>query len=335
MTRTSPARPLDIPALFPGISAFAKTATRLHPRPGDPGIRDSHIGGMVLWPAAEPWPTCHEPHVVPTETPIPRELAEQLNRSMSPAVMAQLAAMTPGFAGLAITDDRAYIAGSTTVTQPTPLVPVAQLRATDIPDLRCPSGTDTLQVLWCPNEHGDAHDFGPAVQIRWRASGSVTEALPAAPPAAAHKEIYLPRPCVLHPEQIVEYPWWQELPEELGRQVDEFDQGRQYGEYDYYAVSQAPGWKVAGYPNWAVSDLKPMNCTGCGTSMDLLLTIDSTESMGLLWLPVEDSGLQPDRTDPAWIAAHEPTGISVGRHSQLRIFICPTCPDTPIRPSIQ
>ncbi|WP_412735979.1 hypothetical protein [Krasilnikovia sp. MM14-A1259] len=335
MTRTSPVPPLDIPALFPGISAFAKTATRLHPRPGEPGISDSHVGGMLLWPTAEPWPTCQQPHVVATKNPIPRELAQQLRRNMSPAVMAQLAATTPGFSGMEINDDGAFIHGSTTVTQPTPLVPVAQLRATDIPDLHCPTGTDMLQVLWCPNNHSDSDDFGPAIQIRWRAADTVADALPAAPPAEAHQEEYLPRRCVLHPEQIVEYPWWQELPNELGRQVDEFDDSRSYGEDSYYSVSQAPGWKVAGYTNWAISDLKPMNCTECGTSMDLLLTIDSTESMGTAWLPVEDSHLQPDRTDPAWMAAHEPTGISVGRHSQLRIFVCPTCPGTPIRPSFQ
>ena len=34
-----------------------------------------------------------------------------------------------------------------------PPVPVAQLLADDVPDLPFPSGTDVLQVLWCPFDH--------------------------------------------------------------------------------------------------------------------------------------------------------------------------------------
>lgn len=49
-----PAR--DIPELAP----YARTTVRLHPRRGVPGARDSHIGGPLWWPAAEPWPSCGE-----------------------------------------------------------------------------------------------------------------------------------------------------------------------------------------------------------------------------------------------------------------------------------
>jgi hypothetical protein len=47
-----PAR--DLPELLP----HARPAVRLHPRRGTPGPRDSHIGGPLWWPAAEPWPEC-------------------------------------------------------------------------------------------------------------------------------------------------------------------------------------------------------------------------------------------------------------------------------------
>ncbi|MEW1846216.1 hypothetical protein AB0392_50380, partial [Nonomuraea angiospora] len=30
----------------------------LRPRRGEPGIRDSHVGGPMLWPVDEPWPHC-------------------------------------------------------------------------------------------------------------------------------------------------------------------------------------------------------------------------------------------------------------------------------------
>ncbi|MEJ8640823.1 hypothetical protein WKI68_03835 [Streptomyces sp. MS1.HAVA.3] len=62
MTFTTPPRPLDVEALFPGLAAHRATATRLHPRPGAPTAGDSHVGGPLLWPADEPWPVCDEPH---------------------------------------------------------------------------------------------------------------------------------------------------------------------------------------------------------------------------------------------------------------------------------
>ncbi|MEU9475516.1 hypothetical protein [Streptomyces sp. NPDC048191] len=53
-----PAR--DFPALLP----HARPAVRLHPRRGTPGPRDSHIGGPLCWPAAEPWPECADHRAV-------------------------------------------------------------------------------------------------------------------------------------------------------------------------------------------------------------------------------------------------------------------------------
>lgn len=160
VTRTSPAPPLDLPALFPGLSAFAKTATRLHPRQGEPGRKDSHVAGPLLWPVDEPWPACEEPHVGATETPVPPEVVPLLP-TPSPELTAGLAAMVPGFSGYTTTAAGSFLRGSTMQAQPGPLVPVAQLRAADIPDLRCPPGTDMLQVLWCPNTHRD--NWGPAI----------------------------------------------------------------------------------------------------------------------------------------------------------------------------
>lgn len=57
-TLTTRPSPVDVPARFPMLAAFARQATRLHPRSGDPTGRDSSMGGPLLWPADEPWPTC-------------------------------------------------------------------------------------------------------------------------------------------------------------------------------------------------------------------------------------------------------------------------------------
>src|SRR6476619_2449693 len=62
MSLTTPARPFDVTALFPELAPWARTATRLHPRPGAPTVHDSSVGGPLLWPADEPWPHCAGPH---------------------------------------------------------------------------------------------------------------------------------------------------------------------------------------------------------------------------------------------------------------------------------
>ncbi len=61
MTRTTPRCPADAEALFPELVHHRRAATRLHPWPGNPGVRDSSVGGPLLWPAGEPWPMCTEP----------------------------------------------------------------------------------------------------------------------------------------------------------------------------------------------------------------------------------------------------------------------------------
>ncbi|MFG2824975.1 DUF1963 domain-containing protein [Kitasatospora sp. NPDC048365] len=58
MTRTTPPRPVDVETLFPELAPLARTAIRLHPRPGRPTPEQSSVGGPLLWPADEPWPVC-------------------------------------------------------------------------------------------------------------------------------------------------------------------------------------------------------------------------------------------------------------------------------------
>jgi hypothetical protein len=62
LSRTTPARPVDVEALFPEVAPYRKGAVRLHPRPGTPGPRDSSLGGPVLWPRSHPWPHCEDDH---------------------------------------------------------------------------------------------------------------------------------------------------------------------------------------------------------------------------------------------------------------------------------
>ncbi|MCO6005204.1 hypothetical protein NE236_09425 [Actinoallomurus purpureus] len=61
MTRTTPAPPVDLARAIPGMGAHTRATVRLHPRPGSLGPHESHVGGPLLWPAAEPWPHCEAP----------------------------------------------------------------------------------------------------------------------------------------------------------------------------------------------------------------------------------------------------------------------------------
>jgi hypothetical protein len=61
MRLTTVPPPRDVAAAFPTLAREAKTTVRLHPREApDVGVRESKVGGEILWPAEEPWPQCKE-----------------------------------------------------------------------------------------------------------------------------------------------------------------------------------------------------------------------------------------------------------------------------------
>ncbi|MFD4375840.1 hypothetical protein [Streptomyces sp. NPDC058486] len=226
---------------------------------------------------------------------------------------------------------------------PNPLVPVAQLYARDIPFLRNATRLDLLQVLWCPCEH--APDFKPATELVWRAAADVTDVLAAPPePYDVEYEQYLPKPCVLAPEPITEYPNLLELDEETRAQLGDLGRWRAGGvamdgyEEDpesYYgdALSDAPGWKVGGWAPWGLTDPIARFCVACGAAMLPLLTVPSTEWWAdeESWVPVEDRG--PDgRVDEE---VRDPTGVQVSRGNNLQIYGCPNEPWHPHTTLIQ
>ena len=285
MTRTTEAAPIDLDQAVPGMGAYGRTVVRLHPRPGNPGVSDSHIGGPLLWPTDEPWPHCSEVkyHEVGDEKP-----------------------------------DR-----------PVAMVAVAQLAAADFPEVTFPAGTDLVQILWCPNDH-PAWGYQPTFRLVWRGSDKVTEMLTAPPaPHLAEEHYYLPRPCVVHPERVLEYPWYQELPKKLRDELDEWDAGE--GLYQSM-LSVVPGCKVGGGMSWEVTDMgEPPTCDACGAPANLLLQLDScewsTDTQGLRWKPLEDRHLE--FATPDHDLAHEPTGLQIARYSHGGFFICSAVPEHP------
>lgn len=61
MSFTVPPPPLAIADHFPDLVPHARSTTLLYPRAGAPGRCESSLGGPLLWPADEPWPTCAAP----------------------------------------------------------------------------------------------------------------------------------------------------------------------------------------------------------------------------------------------------------------------------------
>lgn len=359
MTRTTSPRPLDVEALFPDLAAYRGTTTRLHPRPGTPDVSVSSVGGPLLWPADEPWPVCTEPHGRGHG-----RRPEDIHRWRQ--VVATAWERDPATGP---TDDerrlltelaREHRVEGITDTDPLPMIGLAQLYRRDIPDLPAgPDGCDLLQVFWCPfDRHGDT-GYGMAVRLRWRRAAEVADVLadPPRPPVVGF-DGYVPEPCVLHPEQVVTYPFAGLLPEGLCARIDAWEEAQEAQEEDadeapwdsseeahrtsadegpgpsgppayQHDLSIPPGWRAGGFASWHLTDPARTDCRTCATPMDLLLTVDSSEWDGgrHSWIPLEDAS--PPRPSAT------PTEVTVGRWGELNIFACPADPGHPHRWSIQ
>ncbi|WP_031027333.1 hypothetical protein [Streptomyces sp. NRRL WC-3725] len=341
MPRTTPPRPLDVEALFPELAAYRGTTTRLHPRPGRPEPTASSVGGPLLWPADEPWPVCGEAH----GGACGRRPAD-IHRRRQVLAAAWARAHAPGPTDeereLLVELHRKHRLPGGAETGPLPMIGLAQLHRRDVPDLPAgPDDCDLLQVFWCPfTAHGPS-GYGLELHLRWRRSWEVGRVLTAPPqPPVIGADGFLPEPCVLHPEQVVTYPYADLLPEELCARIDAWEdalkaEAEQAGDDNraepplyQYDLSIPPGWRVGGFASWHATDPYPMDCLTCTTPMNLLLTIDSSEWDGgsRSWRPLEDRSGRRSAT---------PTEVVVGRWGELNVFACPEDPGHPHRWCIQ
>ncbi|MER7341799.1 hypothetical protein ABT403_28680 [Streptomyces sp. NPDC000075] len=210
--------------------------------------------------------------------------------------------------------------------------------------LRPPGQADLLQVLWCPFEHEP--DYKPPTSLFWRSSAEVTEILATPPgPFAVEYEEYIPRPCMIMPEQITEYPNLMDLDKELQQRLGDWNNWQVAGAAvdsswapypdSYYGreLSVAPGWKVGGWPRWGLTDPIALFCTACEARMVPLLTIASCEwdISNTGWVPYEDRHLIT-LEDPN---AANPCMVQVSRSNRLQLYICPQSPDHPHASLIQ
>ncbi|MGK5630315.1 hypothetical protein [Streptomyces sp. URMC 123] len=329
---TVPASVESLMADVPAFAAHARPATLLRPEAGDPGVRDSSVGGPLLWPEDEPWPVCRGPHVVQVREKLSdedRETWQRIDREMRERhrrdpdrgyeithedALTQTRIMDGASALDMIAWERMRWVQDTSGPA-VPMVPVLQLYAADAPGgLRpealdpLPAGTDLLQVLWCPNDHselpGQSDYWGPAVEVRYRSSSTVGAVLDPPRPERAD-DAYLPRPCTVAPQPIVDLPDADELPEALYEEGCAWAEAR--GVEFERTLSCRPDWKLGGWPSWHLTDLVPIDCS-CGARMRLFLTVDS---------------------------GHDGPAVRVGRFGELRVFTCPTDPSHPLRLNIQ
>ncbi|MFD7458749.1 MULTISPECIES: hypothetical protein [unclassified Streptomyces] len=339
--RTTPPRPVDVTALFPQLAPLARTATRLHPRPGSPTVHDSSVGGPLLWPADEPWPYCDEPHDrhAASVTHSPDDI-RLLRRSRAEAAeRLRLDPEAPEWTAEELEALERFNAGRPWFDGPIPLLPVAQLYARDIP-FPCPSGADLLQVLWCPFDHAE-HPH-PRTALFWRSAATVTDVLDAPPePPIVQDGYYLPEPCLFSPEQVTEFPDPRELDEELRDQLDDMSRWETVDPslYSSYAdepqelylnnLCHARGWKTGGWIHWVVTDPVDLPCPQCGTQAVPLLTIASSEwdSGSVTWIPEEER--KAPFTDPWRQPDGHFTEIDIAGGNNLQLHVCPADPSHP------
>lgn len=325
MTRTTPPRPIDIEAVFPELAAHRGTTTRLHPRAGRPGVGDSSVGGPMLWPTDEPWPTCSKVHGLergrrPGDIHQARQLqAAAWARESDPYLREDEQQLMRELA-------REYPSIELGQTVPMPLLAVAQLYRRDVPDLVAgPGDCDLLQVFFCPFDVHGPDGWDLLIHLRWRQSADVAQVLDFQPrPPVIGWDGYLPEPCSLHPEQATTHPYLGCLPEGLQAGIEAWERNLKTDEASsavgyQYDLSIPPGWRVGGPASWHATEPYPMDCGSCATPMELLLTVDSTEWDGGSgsWKPLEDQGL-PDHGFP-----EAPTQVEAARGGQLNIFHCP------------
>ena len=211
------------------------------------------------------------------------------------------------------------------------MLPVAQLYARDLPLPVSPPGADLLQVLWCPFDH----PADPRTALRWRSTATVTDVLDAPPePPVIRSQDYLPEPCLLAPEQVMEYPRLLELDKELQQQLADPSRwgvscSTDPEEFYQNELSTAPGWKTGGWTGWGLSDPVPQLCPECGTEQVPLLTIAPFEwdHGSKSWAPEEE------RTNPTpLLRGTEPanfTLIMIARGYDLQLHACPADPSHP------
>ncbi|MGJ5829784.1 DUF1963 domain-containing protein [Streptomyces ossamyceticus] len=203
--------PYDLDDLIPELAVLGRRTTLLLPKSGSPGVRESSLGGPLLWPADDPWPSCGQPG----HWAWPNEKSPAGMVSMVP--VAQLFARdVPEFSFPEGMDVLQLVW--------CPLIHPRDQACAALPKLYWHSEADVLAT-------------------------GVLRNIPT-PLEGEYEEEFMPSPCTVFPTPAVEYPNW-DLPQELGQilqpRIEELEE--RFGmEYTRFACALQN--KVGGYPAW-------------------------------------------------------------------------------------
>ncbi|MFE6888165.1 DUF1963 domain-containing protein [Streptomyces sp. NPDC057694] len=211
MTQSFAGPPYDLDHLIPELAALGRRTTLLLPKSGSPGDKESSLGGPMLWPAGEPWPTCGQPG----HWAWPNEKNPAGTVPMVPVV--QLFARDVPALSFPEGMDVLQLVWC-------PLIhPQDQARA-------------ALPKLYWRNEDEVC-------------AAGMLQAVPA-PQEGEFEEEFMPNPCTVSPISVVEYPNW-DLPQELRQTlqpcIEELEE--RFG-MEYALLACALQNKVGGYPAW-------------------------------------------------------------------------------------
>ena len=246
-TGWTPPRTFDLEQTWPWIKSYRRTAIRLHPeasaQPLPPAA--SKIGGAFLWPSNEAWPFCRErdpEHEINAQTwedfrehqrefklmermvkpgTNLKQTAQQFEQMFEREKAKGLPPLTSAEAAEACKalDEMNARMAQMRLPHHTAYLPVIQLRRDEFPELLWPTGKDVFQLLWCPRVHWEGNGMhdpdepphqSPGFVLKWRAARLVGPVLTKPPKPRESPGLV---ECVLHPEEIAEYP----QAEEFGR----------------------------------------------------------------------------------------------------------------------
>jgi hypothetical protein len=188
------------------------------------------------------------------------------------------------------------------------------LRAVDAPpQLKFPSDTDLFQLFWNPRFEDKKPRREMGLDVAWhRAAGLKPHEAPAI--TGNVWPGYVPVPCRVAPERVLELPSWEVLPQVMKDQLTKIpDIEKLYR--DEWSI--APGTKVGGYSPVST----PPACTSCRWGMDYLLTIAEREwpTGSRRWQPTEDSqDLQSHAAD-----------LHLGPSTAVHVYQCLRCETRP------
>lgn len=301
---TTPAPPVNVEEIFPELRDKAKTAVRLHPRPGKAPTDVSKIGGMFLWPKKEPWPVCEScnvPYV--TALQLRKEDVPELDFPPDADLFQLLWCPSSHSSDDSYCPRPAIFWRNRATVGETRKQPPRWKERHELYD----EDEDALLTL-CRIYPEQVIEYPTECNPFWLIDGNQ----PA--PTAFHGAVEMV--LRLSPIRELSYP---------------ADSGDLYSDW----LSESCGTKIGGFPHWNNVERFP-RCE-CGAEMEYLLSFASQEYDAVTWgrwVPIEDRPTATASEFREWGTVCEPLGCMFGRCMTMNVFACRKHSNWPARASL-